>query len=83
MLFQLKGQPDTFKDVEITVECARPHVSYTPIVGPGCHGVFDPDRVAIVRGEDVVEQRTDRRGASGVRLHITFPPDVPTHYPAH
>ncbi len=36
---------------------------------------------AIVRGEDVVEQRTDRRGASGVRLHITFPPDVPTHYP--
>ncbi len=63
LLFDLKGQSETFKNIDIEVDCERVRTIYKPFGGPGCHGLFEPNNVAIMRGTEVMQARSDPRAA--------------------
>lgn len=63
-LFDLKGQPDIFKQVEVEISCGSPHTIYRSLgASEERCGTFEPGRVAIFRGEELQEELTNPRAA--------------------
>lgn len=60
-LFDLKGQSQTLRDVEIAIDCHAPRVTYAPFGTEDQYGLFEPDRVATMSGEEVREERRSPR----------------------
>jgi hypothetical protein len=61
-MWAVKGWPGAYADVHATVSTRRPHTDYTPFLQAGQHGVWEPERTAIVtdKGEIVEERRSPR-----------------------
>ncbi len=63
-LFELKGQPDIFKQVEVEISCTDPYTVYRSLGGAKeRHGSFEPGRVAIFHGEELQEELINPRAA--------------------
>lgn len=61
-IWALKGWPEAYADVNVTVSTRRPHTEYTPFLRTGQHGVWEPERTAIVTDNgEIVEERTAPR----------------------
>ena len=62
LLWKLKGQEDTLKDVHLTVDLRREWASHRPFGQADRHSLFQPDRVAIETSDGhVVEERFNPR----------------------
>lgn len=63
-MWHLKGWPDVFADVHVSIDPHRQHTEYTPFLHDGQHALFEPDRVAIVADDGkVIEERHAPRQA--------------------
>lgn len=61
MLFTLRKQPDVFRDVRVEIECHTPRTAYSPCPGPGQRGLYRPDKVSILKGDELISERTHPR----------------------
>src|SRR5438445_6668837 len=62
VLWKLKRQDGTLRDVHVTVDLRREWTSHRPFGQPNRHTSFQPDRVAIETSDgDVVEERFSPR----------------------
>ncbi len=61
-IWTLKGWPGAYADVQAIVSTRRPHTEYAPFLQVGHHGVWEPERTAIVTDSgEIVEERTSPR----------------------
>jgi len=69
-MWHLKGWPDVFADVHVSIDPHRQHTEYTPFLHDGQHALFEPDRVAIIAddGKVLEERRSPREAFAGHSL---------------
>ncbi|WP_445143338.1 hypothetical protein [Dyella sp. Tek66A03] len=62
--WHLKGWPDVFADVQVSIDPHRQHTEFSPFVTMGRHTFFEPGRVAIMTDDGkAIEQRESPRQA--------------------
>lgn len=66
-IWQVKGWPGAYADINASVETQRQHVEYTPFLKPGQRGVYEPERTAIIgaNGETIEHRDSPRASFAG------------------
>lgn len=69
-MWHLKGWPDVFADVRVSIDPHRQHTEYRPFLQGGQHALFEPDRVAVVAddGKVLQERHAPREAFAGHAL---------------
>jgi hypothetical protein len=62
-LWSRKGWPDALIDTNVSIETRRQVTTYAPFVQQGQSSFFTPERVAILSGGQVVQERSSPRDA--------------------
>ncbi len=75
-VWRLKGWPDVFADVRVSIDPHRQHTEYSPFVEAGRHSVYEPSRTAIVTDDgEIIEQReSPRKSFEGHTLTTRWDP---------
>lgn len=61
-VWPLKGWPDVFANVRVSLDPHRQHVEYSPFLQAGRHSVYEPSRTAFVTDDgEIIEQRQSPR----------------------
>lgn len=59
-MWQVKGWPDAFAQVEVSIDPHRQHTEFVPFLQPGRRGVYEPDATATVAGSGEIIERRER-----------------------
>lgn len=70
-IWPIKGFDGAYADIRCAIETNRPHTDFTPFLKAGQHGVYQPDRTAIIANGEVIEQRDRPRAAFGGHTLMT------------
>lgn len=72
-VWHLKGWPDVYTDVHTRILTKRPRTEYAPFLKEGQHGVWEPDRTAILASDGRVLGKLEEPRASFDGHSLTTP----------
>jgi hypothetical protein len=59
VVWHVKGWPDVYADIHVSVDTQRQHVEYTPFLKPGQRGIYEPDRTTVVASNGAIEEQRE------------------------